>query len=141
MDNTTTPADQQPGPTSLETLMGGNQMHVRFENGTTEAVTVRQVPLKQYRELMEAQADEFRFIELVCAKPAGWAENMKPADYNALVDEASRINADFFEWCSRQIRRVERLAPGFMERAARTATTTEAKPSQISRPKSPLLPA
>jgi len=121
--------------------MGGNQMRVQFEGGNFEIVTVRQVPLKQYRELMQAQDNEFHFIEIVCNKPEGWAENMKPADYNLLVDEANRINADFFAWCSRQIARVERLAPGFMERAARTATAPETKPSPTSRPRSPLLPA
>jgi hypothetical protein len=139
MDNNT--PGNEPGPTSLETLMGGNQITIRFEDGHQELVNVRQVPLKQYRELMEAQANEFRFIELVCEKPENWAENMKPADYNALVDEANRINADFFAWCARQIQRVERLAPGFMDRAARQATTPQDKPSPTTRPRSPLLPA
>ncbi|PYT00175.1 MAG: hypothetical protein DMF63_08330, partial [Acidobacteria bacterium] len=109
--------NNEPGPASIETLLGGLTLTVCFEDGHKETVHVRQVPLKEYRALMDAQTDEFKWLEIVCEKPEAWAEAMRPGDYNRIFAEAERINADFFVWCRRQIERVQRLAPGFMEKA------------------------
>jgi hypothetical protein len=130
------------GPSSVETLLGGTTMTACFEDGHKETVTVRQVPLRQYRALMESQTDEFRWLEIVCDKPEGWAETMRPADYNLLFTEAERINSDFFVWCQRQIDRVQRLAPGLMEKALAANVGTQSQSAlRTSARKSPLLPA
>jgi hypothetical protein len=104
-------------PTTFETLIGGKELSVTMRDGKTETVKVLQLPIADYPKLLGSLENEEAQIELYCAKPAGWSKELMPASHDAVMEEAERINGDFFSrWAQRRMRKLEALRPGMVEK-------------------------
>jgi hypothetical protein len=113
---------------TISTLLGAAELTVRLQDGSTEYVRVKQLPVKAYQELLKRQGDEVAQIELYCEHrltpeepwtPAtrDWAESLMPDGHQAIIVKAEELNADFFgAWVRRQMSRMERLNPGLAEK-------------------------
>jgi hypothetical protein len=106
----------------LETIRGGVDLEVQLIGGGTEAVFVRQMPIRQMPQLLAALEDEPRMVELFCDRPEGWSDTLTPESFERLVAEGDRLNAVFFSrWLRRRLDRQERLLPGITEQLAKNA--------------------
>ena len=95
---------------------------------------IRQLPVSLYPAFLAAQDDEPKMVELLCDRPAGWADTLTPEAFEAIVIAGETLNTDFFSrWVQRRLSRQERLLPGITETLARSAGL----PSPIGSPKSP----
>lgn len=104
---------------ATETLMGGAPCTANKQDGTQEAVAIRQLPIKLFPDLLAAVENESAMIELFCAKPAGWAETLTLESFEQIVNEGERLNSDFFSrWAQRRIARQEKLMPGLTDKLA-----------------------
>lgn len=98
---------------SIATLTGGRQMTARFTNGTTESITLRQVPIRLMPSYLATMDDEPALLELVADKPKGWADGLTIESHEELIAASEALNSDtFFAWLRRRVRRQESLAPG-----------------------------
>ncbi len=98
------------------TVLGGVEIEVEHRDGSKETVLVRQLPVKDMQRFWSGLNNEAASIELVCERPEGWHEKLKPESYQALADKAQEINLPFFRpWVRRQIRWQEAASPGVIE--------------------------
>ena len=120
--------------TKMDTLLGGMEHEVTRRDGSTEKVKIRQLPVSLYPAFLAAQDDEPKMVELLCDRPAGWADTIAPEAFEAIVIAGETLNPDFFSrWVQRRLSRQERLIPGITERLAKSAGL----PLPIGSPKSP----
>lgn len=106
-------SDPNPNPAAdLATTLGHGQVTVKTITGQQETVLVKQLPLRQMRELALAIEDPGRVIQLCVGKPVEWIDRLTPDSFEALATEADRVNADFLaRWARLQRSRVDRLGP------------------------------
>lgn len=102
----------------LETITGHSNISVQQIDGTTVEVRVTQIPVEMWPKAIDVALDEARFVELVCNQPRGWADKLPPKSRTIVAEEAERVNEDFFASLARRARMVNRLAPGYIARAA-----------------------
>lgn len=98
----------------MNTLLGGTELTVLMQDGTSVAVKVKQLPVKSMRAFLEAQDDELAMIKVAVESPAGFdAEKLTPEAHEKLIVTIEEVNSDFFSrWVARQMARKERLLPG-----------------------------
>jgi len=122
-------------PTKTETLNGGIDCIVTYADGGTETVFVRQLPVKLYPKLAQAQMEEETSLVMLYAdKPLEWVEKLTPQAHETIISEGERINADFFwRWVERKMTRQEKLMPGIRGKLLEIAAST----SRTSPPNSP----
>lgn len=98
----------------MNTLLGGTEVTVQFNDGSFAAVKVKQVPVKDMQAFLLAQDDELKMIAVAVETSAGFnAENLNPESHELLIGTIEKVNNDFFSrWVARQIARKERLLPG-----------------------------
>lgn len=106
--------DQNQTPENkMATLLGGAEIPCHFTNGPAAIVRVRQLPVRLMPRYLEALDDEPAFVELLCDKPAGWADTLTIESHEAILAEGERLNREaFFSWLVRRADRQERMAPG-----------------------------
>lgn len=98
-------------------LLGGKDVYVPKLDGTTEQVKVRQLPIRLFPEYLKKFDDEAATIELLCDKPAGWADGLTLEAFEQMVSLGEELNRDFFvRWVERRKARMETLAPGAQKR-------------------------
>jgi len=96
----------------MATLLGGVDLTVKKLDGTTEAVKVRQLPVRLLQTYLLKLDDEAAAVELFCDKPEGWSDTLTIESFTAVVTEGERLNSEtFFAWLQRRIARQERLVP------------------------------
>jgi len=120
------------GPNKTETLFGGIEWTLTRTDGSTERVRIRQLPVKLFPAYAEALLDEPKMVELLCDRPAGWSETIGIEDFEQIIVEGRRLNADFFgRWAARRQASIEALMPGASQRALDTAwqKTSPSSPS------------
>jgi hypothetical protein len=74
-------------------LSGGQQHSAVMRDGTTEAVTVRLMTLRELQGYIAGIDDLSSFVEMACAKPKGWSDGVSP-DSLFTLDEAARALND-----------------------------------------------
>ena len=98
-------------------LLGGSEFTVTKRDGSTEAVSVRQLAVKDFPKFQTLQDDEVEMCDFVCGKTKGWAEALTNDSHEALVAEIEKVNGDFFSrWLERQLRRQEKVMPGLRDK-------------------------
>ena len=102
----------------LEVITGSSNLSVLEADGSTSEIAVRQLPVDMWPKAIDVALDEARFVELVCNQPRGWADKLPPKSRTIVAEEAERVNEDFFASLARRARMVNRLAPGYIARAA-----------------------
>lgn len=128
------------GPTKTETLLGGANRQVTRPDGSDESVRIRQLHVRHFPAYAECLLDEPRMVELLCEKPLHWADTLTIDDFEAIIREGARLNADFFgRWAARRQATIESLTrarmlegqqPGRSEQeTGRSPTTSPNSPS------------
>jgi hypothetical protein len=95
-----------------DTLLGDQRAVASMRDGSTQNVTLRQLPIRALRTLADtlANGDEGAQIELFCGKPQGWSDNLTMDSAVALLQQGQALNEDFFvSWASRQQALAQRL--------------------------------
>ena len=122
-------------PTKAETLRGGQDLHVQLDDGATETVLVRQLPVKDFEIWLASLDDEPRAAELLCGRDEGWGDRLSVESLEAVILAGERLNRDFFErWLQRRTARKEWLAPLLARNAAVVANLPTGSPSSASTP-------
>ena len=117
------------GPTKTETLFGGVDLEVKFQDEHFEPVKVKQLPIGQIKAFAIAyeQADEAEEIALLTGKSKDWANTLTIESAEKIIAEGERINADpLARYFQRQMRKLERFNPAL---AARIRGETEPLPN------------
>jgi len=118
-------------PTQTETLMGGITYVATKTDGTSETVTIRQLPIKLFPELLSHLENESAMAELFCARSQGWADTLTPDSFEHIVTEGERLNNDFFlRWVQRRVARQERLLPGITDKVLSSLNGSPKSPSK-----------
>ena len=122
-------------PTKAETLRGGQNLTVTLDDGATEFVFVRQLPVKDFEPWLLCLDDEPRVAELLCAKEPGWGDRLGIESLEAVVGTGERLNRDFFErWLGRRTARKEWLAPLLARNADVVGSLPTGSPNSPSTP-------
>ncbi|HVY69679.1 MAG TPA: hypothetical protein VHH73_07095 [Verrucomicrobiae bacterium] len=131
---------------SITTLLGGFEMEAAKFDGTRETVKVRQLPVRDLPKYLNVYQNEAATVELFCAKDSGWADQLAPESFEALLAAGEKLNLDFLSrYAARQLARNERLLPGFREKVmgdllGRPAASSPGNPSPATPPPSPSKP-
>jgi hypothetical protein len=131
MDEPTTEKQVQ----ELITIAGGVEMEVSFQNnGSSERVKIRQIPISQLQNFILTMGNEAAAIELYCDKPKGWADTLTMESASAVADKGQELNLPFFAaWFRRQMKWRVSQQPGGTITADQTPTaSTEASSSSPS---------
>ena len=100
----------------LAALFGGVEMTVKLNTGGTENVKVRQLKVSELTKYAAVVEDDARCIELFCAKPAGWADNLELGCAVELLEKGHEFNADFLaRSAARKSALREKLVPGYRD--------------------------
>ena len=82
----------------LITIAGGVELEVAYQNnGSSEKVKVRQIPISKTHEFLAAMSNEGALIELYCDKPQGWADTLSLESASAVADKGQDITPPFFD--------------------------------------------
>jgi hypothetical protein len=101
----------------INTLLGGMDAVVTLLDGSSVTVRIRQLPVKLFPRLLEAQDDESKLVELLCDQAEGWADTLTVESFEQIVTLGEGLNSDFFSrWVRRRLERQERLIPGITEK-------------------------
>lgn len=90
---------------SLTTIFGGQTVEVRYRDGTTEKVLVRQLPIEVIQHWAELQSDESALVELYCdrqdkarvatlASVASLGQRLTVMLADASIEDAIKITAE-----------------------------------------------
>jgi hypothetical protein len=127
----------------MDTLMKGREVEILLADGTSDKVTVRQLPLGEYREAMKISDDEMKIVALVCGKHADWINKLDPEGYEALRKVCWEVNEKgFFAYYDRQVgitmQRMNQLSPEVVKAATGASSQLQAgSPVSVPRPQSP----
>lgn len=105
--------EEEKKDTELVTIAGGVELVVTYQNnGASETVKVRQLPVSKIQQFILTMADEAQSIELYCDKPKGWADTLTVESANAVADKGQELNLPFFAaWFRRQMKWRESQQP------------------------------
>lgn len=121
----------------------GAQITVQHEDGRSETIELRPLPLRSYASAFGAVDDELALTAILAGRERAWVDSLTPESYEALYAALERLNArGFFAWSARQRARQEEsqrrtleaiatLPPEAIEAAARLG---QASTSPISSP-------
>ena len=116
---------------NVATLLGGLPLKVTYQDGSSEELTIKQLPVKQMLPLLKAIDDEPAMAELFCGKPEGWSASLTPESFELVVEEGDKLNRDFFvRWVQRRQRRMKSLVPGITEKLTTAAVSLSPTTSQ-----------
>lgn len=104
-------SEQIQGPTPQEVLAEGGNFTVKNRSFEDVQVFLRMLPMDLYPEYARVMEDEQKAVELFADKP-GLCKTLPPSSIGKLMEEGERMNADFFPWFDRRVKRMERIAPG-----------------------------
>jgi hypothetical protein len=82
-------------PTPIETVEGLTRMTVEKTDGSSEAVAVRQLNLRELQAYLANEQDLAACAELFCGKKKGWADQVRMRSVLSVVAEGRRLNSDF----------------------------------------------
>lgn len=119
------------------TLSGGVEIDVvKLTEGApvTEKVKVRMIPLKLYPNAAATMADDLRWVEMLCDKPQGWADDLHPASFLELLEKGEGLNSHFFVWFTRKFNANKKLLGGEKFDEAVTAQLSALKGQSQSSP-------
>ena len=132
----------------LETLFGGRLITITREDGSTEEIRVRQLPLADFEKAFALLDDELGLVALICGKDKAWLngtppdykDGVSPESYENLHAAAREVNLrGFFSFSDRrQVReqatqdRMVKAMSTLTPDALKTAMELGAATSQIS---------
>lgn len=106
----------KPDPTTADPLRTYIDVPITLADGSADTVRMRELPVKLFEQAGEVMMNELQFVELVAAKPRGWAETLTPESLTQVAEAAEEVNGNFFAYSARRLKKLERLAPGAVAR-------------------------
>jgi hypothetical protein len=111
-------------------LNGGKPFTVKLAGGASETVIVRALGIREFEKYLALFENEPEVAEMLCDKPAGWADKLEPGSLGDLVTFGEEVNAPFFQpWVSRRMSRKERLLKGIAGNKPAPSSSTSLLPS------------
>ncbi len=113
------------------TLNGGKELTLTIGE-ESRTFFVKQVTIREMQRYLELQDDEIGIVAFCTNQTAEEVQALPLEVQEQLVEACEEVNADFFSrWLQRQQRRMERMAPGLLEKqmAALSALKTTAPKS------------
>ena len=108
------------------------QCTVTLENGTSEAVAIEHLKLREYDRAFKSLDDEMALTAILCGKTKEWVMNLTPASYEALRGCAKAENeSGFFAYAERQMAKLTERMNGLRPEILSLVT---AKASPITPP-------
>lgn len=96
----------------LTILTGGELISVNMRDGSTQGVVVRLMTMRELQGYMTGLDDISGFIELACAKPKGWADELAPQSVFDVDEAARRLNDPTLDrLIQRQVSAVQMMKP------------------------------
>jgi hypothetical protein len=125
-----------PSPSPNEILRGGIAEHpAHLWDGTTETVSIRMLPVREYESFARVLENEPRMAEILCGRPEGWGDTLRPDSLGEIITQGERLNADFFvPWFRRRAERMERLVPGSVGQSGQGSPSPSSSPKSASGP-------
>ncbi len=100
------------------TLKGQQEVSITKLDGSTDTVTVKQLPARLMLDYAKALEDEVSMIKLATGKDDEFCDSLSIESHELLVTTVEAVNGDFFQrWFERKKARAERIAPGAFEKA------------------------
>lgn len=91
-------------------------------DGETENVRINELRMDKWDDAAGLVLDDIALVNLATTKPPGWVKkNVSPRSFKALSAANQEVNAPFFEYCAERMQRLQRMAPGVVERMLRPA--------------------
>jgi hypothetical protein len=101
----------------LTTILGGKEIEIKYQDGSTQTIKVRELPIKKLDEFLQKIGDEDACIELYANQSAGWAATLSRESWEAVLDLGESLNLDFFmRRAKARIERQEKLMPGLKQK-------------------------
>ncbi len=108
---------------SLTTLVGGEDLTAILKDGTSEAVKVRELPIRDLQKAVMSMGDDAKLIEIYCDKPSGWADRLQLRSALDILAAGNRVNEPFFvEYIQAKNDQLSRIAPGLAKKMQDPAT-------------------
>ena len=96
----------------LKTFIGCEELEIQKRDGTTQAVFVRELPIRLIPKFLQLQDDESALVELYCDQEPGWADSLTIASHEAVHEKGGALNFPVLErWIERKQRSVAQLQP------------------------------
>ncbi len=110
---------KSPKTNDLPVALGGEEIDVTHQDGRTETVKVRHLPIDAYHRFQQAlgSGNELEMVALYVDHDPAWLKSLTPASYSALADKGEELNLPFIgAWLKRQKARNEAINPGLTEK-------------------------
>jgi hypothetical protein len=133
--------------TETDTLFGGRKVPVVYADGSSEEITVRQLPLAEYDRAFFLLEDEMSVVAYICGKAKQWLTGhapqydkaVRPESYQLLQAAAWEVNAGgFFSYADRAVKRqlaqLNALKPDKFETALAKGAALARSPSENMSP-------
>lgn len=101
----------------LTTILGGEEIEIKYQDGSTQTIKVRELPIKKLDEFLQKIGDEDACIELYANQSSGWAATLSRESWEEVLDLGESLNLDFFmRRAKARIERQEKLMPGLKQK-------------------------
>lgn len=97
----------------MQTLTGKRSVPVKYQNGLTEDIEVRALPIRLMPQYMSAYANnaEAEMIQLFTDKKLEWSDALTPESVQAVLAAGEEVNRDFLAaYAGRVLTRTKYLA-------------------------------
>jgi hypothetical protein len=96
----------------IETVLGGSEIEIKFIDGTTKMIKVRQLPVRLYPRFFATMDKEAEMVELLTGMKPVQVDALTFESHEDIVAEGERVNGGFFgRWLERSKIRQQKLAP------------------------------
>lgn len=88
------------------TLSRGKTVEVNLltkDGSKQKTVTIEQFRFRDWQDYSTLVLDEIEMVAKAVKMPRPWVESLDPASYTKLAKTLREVNADFFEYCNRQM--------------------------------------
>lgn len=102
------PQPEAPTNEAKSAALFGAKITVQHEDGGSEQLDLRPLPLRSYAAAVAALDDELTLVGILVGRDRAWVESLTPESYETLYAALERLNAKgFFAWSARQRARQE----------------------------------
>jgi hypothetical protein len=107
---------KQDKPTPYEeiiTIEGGVDVPIKYKDGTTETIKVKQIQATKINEFAQRLGDEAFLVSMYCERPLSWVDTLTYESLDLLADKGLEINLPFFKaWFLRRAKWTDVTAVG-----------------------------
>lgn len=117
---------------AMETVLGGSDREVVFQDGRTECIRVRVLTVDDLNRYAVALEAEKKLVQLYTGKDAAWVDKLSPESLVMVLTEGDRLNSFLADLLALRLQRQRRLAPREFDQllgSLNSAATSPPKPA------------